>query len=271
MINLRLGFTETTLLFYFYLDTIVNDDSIKLLYNGSQNGLINWLYSTSGFYDKTIIGDYFNFDGIKCTESVCYNNYMNKLLNIIKKTTIVRLCFHGINQNLIKYKEQFIEYLGIDGSIITGGCRKEDLYNLIENKKVLIINPLSPLIKEQYDNNNVKYVDSKFPNVENIISYENPYTFFNSGPDDNSFETVYKICNDIKNLDFNVAVISSGAISSLLAEYINTELGKDVLVYGGMLSIYFGIDKNNNNIGWISVPDKYKPLNYQKIENGRYW
>ena len=55
----RLGYTESTLLFVYYLNTIHNIDYID-------KNLVNWLYSTSGFYDKKIKGDYFNFDVKAC-------------------------------------------------------------------------------------------------------------------------------------------------------------------------------------------------------------
>ena len=43
----RLGYTESTLLFIYYWNTIHNIDYID-------KRLVNWLYSTSGFYDKKI-------------------------------------------------------------------------------------------------------------------------------------------------------------------------------------------------------------------------
>jgi hypothetical protein len=57
MNNLRLGYTETTLLFYYYLNK--NNISNEIILNSQQN-FINWLLTTSGFYDKKIKGSNFN-------------------------------------------------------------------------------------------------------------------------------------------------------------------------------------------------------------------
>ena len=67
---LRVGFTETTLLFYYYLENILNIDITILKLIDSQNNLINWLYSTSGFYDKTLNGPSFDMDVKKAKKSL---------------------------------------------------------------------------------------------------------------------------------------------------------------------------------------------------------
>lgn len=43
---LRLGFTESTLLFYWYIENILKESICD--YTISQRNLINWLYTTSG-------------------------------------------------------------------------------------------------------------------------------------------------------------------------------------------------------------------------------
>ena len=49
--------------------------------------LIYWLYTTSGFYDKTIKGSYFDFDFNfnfeETRKSEIYNKYFTHLLNIL--------------------------------------------------------------------------------------------------------------------------------------------------------------------------------------------
>jgi len=274
MLDIRLGFTETAILFYYYLDInniYTNEEKIEL-YKFKQHDKIKWFYTTSGFYDKEIISNYYDADVDVCLNSKCYNDYMTNLLQICIKSTIVRLCFYDIDKKLEIHINEFLKLLSSKNAIVTGGCYLEPLIYLIDNKKVLIINPMASLICEQYNNNNVRLIHQNFPFVKNIIFYDNPYTFFNNGPHNNSFETIHKICTDISLLDFDVAVISCGSISSFIGHYINFELNKDCLIYGRMLSQFFGIDKNNiDKPGWITVPDKYKPLGYEKIEGGCYW
>ena len=48
-ITLRLGFTESTLLYLFYMQTVRGDVQIHNI-----NAMLPWFYKTSGYYDKTI-------------------------------------------------------------------------------------------------------------------------------------------------------------------------------------------------------------------------
>lgn len=87
----------------------------------------------------------------------------------------------------------------------------------------------------------------------------------------------------IKKFDrnYDIAIISCGNYSNLLANTID-KLHKDVIVLGGLIQPYFGILNkrsrdckdimDNINEFWITeIPDKYKPKDYMKIENGCYW
>ena len=105
---LRLGYTETTLLFCFWLQNVrnVHDNIIEL--NNTKKSMINWFYTTSGFYDKAINGDYFNFNTQVCLTSFTYNAYMEGLLNLIKDTHLI-LNFHKLS-NLQHYKQEFEDY-----------------------------------------------------------------------------------------------------------------------------------------------------------------
>jgi len=274
---LRLGFTETTLLFYYYLKSkhnIYNKDSIFRL--------CNWLYSTSGFYDKSIKGSYFDFDGEQIIHSSVFNTYFSNLLNLLNNNNIMlRLCFHDLPIELNKYRYEFLNSIHIkfdsenDARVSSRGHM--DMFKFIENQSVLIINNLSMLMKQQYESGNIKKICPNFPNVKNIYFYENACTFFNNGTDNSIFETADKICDDIKNINFDCAVISAGAYSSLLLDYIINKLNKKAYTIGGDLSFYFGIKTKRSegskeiNEYFIEVPDNMKPLNYKKIEGGCYW
>ena len=82
MLNLRLGFTEGTLFFIYFFENIIKNENCRDVckeFDKTKHNIINWLYSTSGFYDKTIEGDYFNFDYQLCMNSNTYNEYMNRI------------------------------------------------------------------------------------------------------------------------------------------------------------------------------------------------
>jgi hypothetical protein len=275
---IRLGYTESQLLFYYYLDkTNVFD---KKEYEDRQNNLINWLYSTSGFYDKNVPGTYFNFDAknIKSTET--YNKYFEKVLKNIKSINNckIKLNFHNSDMDPIpqEIKDDFNKYININNKV----SNYSNVLSFMSNKKILIINNLSSLMKKQYESGNVKKICPDFPdNIIDIKSFEIGYTFLNSGPHKNILQTYRRICRKIKDIEFDGAIISAGAYSSLLAYHISTKLKKEVYVCGGDLPNYFGVKTLRADIHhshlinehWIPVPEHMKPANYKKIEDGIYW
>ena len=274
---IRLGYTESQLLFYYYLDK--NNLLDKNLYSDRQNNLINWLYSTSGFYDKTISGSYFDFDANYIKQTKIYNEYFEKVLGILKNIDCkIQFNFHDHDVKYIplNINEQFYNYLNYHNKV----SKYPDILSFMSNKKILIINNLSPLMKQQYNSGNIKKICSGFPDdVKEILCFENGYTFLNNGPLENILDSYRKLCNKIKRLDFDGVIISAGAYSSLLAGYISKRLKKEVYCCGGELPNYFGIktvraemhSKHLINEYWIPVPEHMKPANYKKIEDGCYW
>ncbi len=280
MLQLRLGMTETTLLYYYYLENIIKVPFDKNTFDSKKN-LVNWLFTTSGFYSKTITGSYFNFNPIQIYNSKIYNKYMRQLFNIIKGSDNIHLNFHNIS--ITSYLESFKKYLS--SKKITS-ITENEIYQYINNKKILIVSSFADLIKEQIDNRNCKNIYDNFPNILSVSTYTTPYTFFNKGNHNDIFDTTNHINNDISKLDqdYDIALVSCGAYSLLIANYINKKLNKDVIVMGGNIQTIFGIlnkrtreyyDANNINYDpqyWITeIPDKYKPVDYMKIENGCYW
>jgi len=115
-----------------------------------------------------------------------------------------------------------------------------------------------------------------FPHLKEIYIIENLYTIFNSGPDSSIIETAVNIWQEIHATEFDVAIVSCGAYSSLISSYIGRVIGKDVIVLGGELTAMFGIKTMRTTRGqfnefWISVQDNLKPKDDMKIENGCYW
>jgi hypothetical protein len=286
----RLGYTETSLLFIQYIKNnknynFTNDDT------EFTNTLINWLYTTSGYYDKSIEGTYFNFNGDTCINSIVYNNYMNDLLLNLNNSDILQLNFQNFSENINNFKNDFLSQINskkiiydVDDNYMFD-YMKNKLFNIIKNKNILVINSFSKLIKNQIDNNinNLKHIYHNFPDIEKVYEYTTPYTFFNNGPDNSILDTINNMCNEIENLNYNfdVAIISCGAYSSFIGNYITNNIKKDIFITGGYITRFFGIinkremDKFNNFENkecWVtSIPDEYKPNNYEKIEGGCYW
>jgi len=268
MNNLRLGMTETTLLFFYYLE---QQNINNVYYKDGKSILTNWLYTTSGFYDKKIKGSYFDFNFEETRKSEIYNKYFSHLLNILKNNHNfhLQLCFHNTDPKIDSLKQEFLNIVNYNKH------PPISIFSFMENKHILIINNLGSLMKQQFESGNLHKIHPDFPkNIKSIQYFENGYTFFNNGPDSNILETVDNLFNKIQKYDFDGAIISAGAYSCLLAEMIITKLNKTAFVIGGDLSYCFGISCKRNNINnefWIKVPDNLKPPGYEKIEDGCYW
>jgi hypothetical protein len=272
---LRLGFTESSLLFIYWLNNYNNINNKELI--ESKKNLIKWLYTTSGYYDNTIISYYMDAEH-ESLDPVIYIEYMEKLLNFIKNSDIFQICLHRFEKTN-KYIDTFKNLINIKSDYIN----YKTVYDFIANKNILIISPFSQLIKDQIDSGHVKKINNDFPDIKNIYIYRNSYSFFNKGLHNNILETVTNIIDEITlNIvdDYESVLISCGAYSCLLAEKLYN-MGKNVCVVGGDLQTYFGIlngrsrEKNyhiNNPEYWIvNIPEEYKPKDYMKIENGCYW
>lgn len=275
---LRLGMTECSLLFIYWLNNYKKLNNQEL--TNSKNDLTKWLYTTSGYYDKTQKGNY--FDVVHKNDPDVYKKYMEILLDFIKNSDIYDYKFHNFS-----FKNEINEFKNIVNPKIESHLNQEIVFNFIKDKKILIINPFSPLMKHQLDSGNCKVIYHTTPTVISICTYKFPYTFFNNGPDNNILETTDSIFNDIINNvkdEYESVLISCGAYGCLIAKKFN-DIGKNVCVVGGDLQTFFGIlndrtrdwfEKNNieiqNKDCWIiNIPDEYKPNDYIKIENGCYW
>jgi len=263
----RLGFTESTLLFFYYMRIMkINNEKdidINTEFINYEAGFLKWLFTTSGYYDVS-----FNYN----TNYICSDNYknlMNEFFKMSKQSTFTRFAIH--DTTFSKYLPDFYKNF----NIVDFSFEKisNEFYDFVRDKNVLIINPMAKLMKEQYESGNLFHLG--FPRLNSIQYYENEYTFFNKGTNNlnNSFEYVYSIMPTIRSIQCDCVIISCGAISSLIAN----RLEKDYLIIGSNLLTLFAIkhDRIKNtgqyNEYWVDVPDGYKPSEYKMIENGCYW
>lgn len=278
---LRLGFTECTLLFIYWLNNhkhIYNADLNKLKENN-----IKWLYTTSGYYDKTKQGNFFNVSHTS-GDTDTYVKYMDILLDFLKQADVYAFALHKLGE---PNKEHIDEFKQTINPIVSTYISRNIVFDFIKDKKILIVSPFSKLMKLQIDNGNWKHIYPNAPTVKNSCVYTFPYTFFNNGPDNNILETSEYLFKDIVNSvedDYESIIISGGAYSCLIAKHFY-EMGKNVCTVGGDLPGFFGIlsgrnkhlrlkggtSEAANKEYWIDIPEEYKPEDYMKIENGCYW
>jgi hypothetical protein len=271
------------------LDNIVCNKELEKYYKDFQSHLINWLYSTSGFYDISINGSYFDFDADKCSSSVVYNTYMSKLLNKVKKYDKgCQLNLHVIEAEVLdKYYQSFIDYINKRSSYNAVIDKKMIFYFMRNKKRILVVNDIGSLFVQQWENGNLKKIFPSFPDLEIFKSYNPGTTFFNRGPHGSILQSIRQHCEKIAVIidqhDIKGVVISCGAYSAFLADFIYHTKKVHVLCVSGNIAENFGVmnkrvekysvyHKKKSPELWITVPDEMKPKDCDKIEKGgEYW
>ena len=285
----RMGRTEAGLLFLDYVlkyhKSALSDVMLKAITNGILY-CCNWLYTTSGYYDKSVKGSYFDFD------KSCLNENYNYLLECF------RCACQGCDEAQIYLHDGFVMHLyslfgekfkldyNISNFVLYNTKkflpRLPKIFECIKDKKVLIISSFSELISKQYVTGNIYKLgnNSNFPNIKSLSTIQTPYCFFNNGPHNNYFETLQSIFEQVEENNFDIALIGFGSYGHILTDRIHNELKKDAISLGGYITLLFGIlssreliteDAKPNEYWITNIPDKYKPKDYKKIENGCYW
>ena len=283
----RLGMTETELLFLTYLirnQSAVLPSDIKKHISKYIMSMVNWLYTTSGYYDKTVKGSYFNFDVTALNPN--YMKFIEHLATSVAGCEQTQIYVHdGLPMSLFEhFKNPFCEYFGITNLLLMNGTkfydRIDSIFDAMNGKKVLAISSFDGLIQKQYTSGNIYKIYEKFPPLAGLSTVKSPYCFLNNGPHANYFETLDAMFEEIKQVDFDIALLGCGAYGHMLCHRIHTELGKDAIYIGGSIQTIFGIlskrERECSNLHvneyWITdIPEEYRPANYKQIENGCYW
>lgn len=151
----------------------------------------------------------------------------------------------------------------------------------LKEKKVLIINSFTDSIEYQYKRKDLLVKDKKYelPNFE-LLTYKTFVTQVGerSGGFKNSFEVLDKMLDDIKKIDFDVALIGAGAYGFPIAVEIK-RMGKVAIETCGRTPLFFGvygerdvrqgIEKHLTD-AWIR-PMEQPPAKFKQVENGCYW
>jgi len=234
----RTGLTEGSLIFNQWLKT-------KGLYReDTEDEFINWLYSTSGFYDKDIKGSYFDIDTKAVKQSENYHRFLREYQTSLLGSDMVHLMIHGA------YHLNGQELQGEFSSMFApqNYCYWKDTAKLrdsIYEKKILVVSSIADLIEEKY---------------RKVIGYKTPTTHLNNGSDQNYFGTLERVYSELPK-DFDVALVSFGAYGCPLVDMI-CKSGKDAMTVGSGIYDIFPVG---------SVPIEKRPTGWEKIEDGRYW
>ena len=148
-------------------------------------------------------------------------------------------------------------------------------------KKVLVIHPYKDSIQKQYARRQLLYKDPRIlPEFEMITLRAVQSIAGNQTVFSDWFEAFEWMCQRIRDIDFDVAIIGAGAYGLPLASFVKS-IGKKAIHLGGATQILFGIRgsrwdplpffKQLYNDSWVRPLPEETPENYQDIESGCYW
>lgn len=160
---------------------------------------------------------------------------------------------------------------------------KEPWSRALKDKNVLIIHPFSETIVKQYKKRDILFENQNILPEFNLITYQTVQTIGGgySGKE-TWFDLLENMINDIKNIDFDIALIGAGSYGMPLGFEIK-KLNKQAIHIGGGLQLLFGIkgkrwDLNpvvsgfyNENWVYPSKIDTPKNLNNLKYDAYAYW
>lgn len=157
----------------------------------------------------------------------------------------------------------------------------------LKGKKVLIINPFVESFKKQLKNKFQIFKDPDkkiFLDDQEFIFYKAYQTSAGNHIHEDWYETYNLMCNDIKKLDFDIALLGCGGYGLPLCNFIKMNMNKSAIYIGGGLQLLFGVmgRRWENRDDWKKIirdndtkfirPSGDEILrNKDMIEQGCYW
>ena len=151
----------------------------------------------------------------------------------------------------------------------------------LQGKKVLVIHPFAEDIQTQYAKRQLLWQDNDVLPDFSLITYKAVQSIVGTKTEFPTwFDALQKMKDDIKMIDFDIALVGCGAYGMPLAAYCK-QLGKQAIHLAGWTQILFGIKgtrwDNNPRVSqyynehWIRPSEQNRPKGLEKVENGCYW
>jgi hypothetical protein len=238
-------------------------------------------FSRIGGSDYECVRDYFNDPEVvnnykwykhnyqKVRSHNGYFDFENKQENFVKYLETMLRCYK--DSNAVTYGNTKLinsfesgQFLGADASFINHICQNKvcvnytfiegihpflkSLHNWLNNKKILIVSPLSQSIEYQFKNKDKLYNNYTFPNFE-LSTYNTKITYSDKDnhrtamnvTTSNWLEEAGRMSEEIAKLDFDIALLSCGSYAMYLGDFIKHKLNKKSLYLGGILNMLFNI------------------------------
>ena len=162
---------------------------------------------------------------------------------------------------------------------------KNNWYEKLRDKKILIVSSHSESMKKQWISNNLfkshkKNIKHEDTGIE-LVFVKPPMSACGLTPHGSWLESldIFKqdIDNKLENFDLDLALVSCGGYSAPICNHIYQKYHKSVFYIGGALQLYFSIigdrwkKQKFINDYWTSLSENEIPNNFKSIENGCYF
>ncbi len=253
----RLGKTESIIVGEYMKNEKYDDETLK------------WLYSTSGFFSENEINE----------RDV--DRYAEATINAVRETDMHMVVFKENIEVVNAYMSAQAAVCRWYGGGIYDGTESDVVWtDALKGKKILVISPYARTVETQYEKREKIYCDRhRLPEFE-LITYQMISTQMGEHCGFRDFFDAYeKVKADIRQIDFDIALIAAGAYGYLLSCDIK-EMGKQAIELCSYLMPFFGIKTKRHvvqeyinryyNEYW-SFPIDEPPPYAQQVENGAYW
>ena len=151
----------------------------------------------------------------------------------------------------------------------------------LEGRKVLVIHPFAASIEAQYRRRKLLFRDPRVLPDFHLTTVRAVQSLAGSGtPFKDWFEALAWMQDEVKKVDFDVAIIGAGAYGLPLSAFVKS-LGKVSIHMGGATQVLFGIRgkrwdnmkefSNIINEHWVRPAPSEMIPSANKIEDGCYW
>ncbi len=257
----------------------------------SRVGIGSETYSTYHYETTGTIGRYETLDnnaGIYYKNEADIKRYNTYYSNALKNSDALATW----NDNVLKEQSYFIEkyklpklhyqviepFYQIEKNIIP-------FTHYLNDKKILIISPFIDSFIEQMDKQFKLYKNTNiFLPKQKFVYYKSLNTSAGNRIEGHSnwMHTYLQMIKEIKELDFDVALVSCGGYGLPICNYIKEHMNKSSIYVGGGLQLFFGVIGNR----WLSDPDWRQRIfespsefmrpkeiqeNSEKVENSCYY
>jgi hypothetical protein len=151
----------------------------------------------------------------------------------------------------------------------------------LAGRTVLVVHPFEESIRRQYEKRKFLFADSRMLPDFNLKTLKAVHSMGGRNPQFGSwFEALDFMCERIKKIEFDIALIGAGAYGMPLAAFVK-RIGKKAVHLGGASQLFFGIKGKRwddrpfyqklYNEHWTRPFHDETPTDYRAYEEGCYW